>query len=697
MGDDSLGARYEDRLSPDRRSALGAFYTPPAIAAAICEWAVQPVGAGDPGDAGVPRVLDPAAGSGRFLLAAHDRIQRAVPAATAGQIADSLVAVDVDEVSLDIAARNLAERAGDGSEGSADDLHTVAASFFDLAPPDGRDRDDDAPPDGRDRDDDAPPDRRDRDDDPPPNWRDGDDRHRIGRFDAVVGNPPYLRQEALSTDRDHFRRHLRAFGPAGTTPYYDGDRRLSTKADAYVYFVTHGLQFLRDGGRLGYVVPAKWLDTRYGEDLQTFLYDHARLEAVVGFSARAFDALVDTVLLFVERCTDAEERARTVTDFVRLEEPVDPGTLAGIVADDQEAPAHRSVAVATGDAYRTVSVPQRRLAERGGGKLGYYLTAPAPFVALAACDRMVPLGTYADVSFGHKTGNNAFFLLDGDDAARWNLPDEFLCPAVRSLRDIETRRLEETDRYLLDLHDYVEAVAARRGELTSETAAATVKQALRDDGHDAVLEYIRHGEAEGVPDGQTVARRTPWFDLGDLPAPEVLHPVFYDERVFTVENAGSFAPTNAIQRVDVTEYEAVVPHLLNSTLHKVMLELWGRNEGGGALQLLTYEVASVPIPDPAGASPDERAAVHRAGERLLDGAERAQDELDSAVLAALDIELSAGELQTAHDAMVRRRLEEAAEQSVQVHDTDDFDGADPDSLAPECDEQEAEQRGFDDC
>jgi predicted RNA methylase len=632
MGEEPLGARYEACLSDAQREGLGVYYTPPAIAAGICEWAIRPRSDGP------TRVLDPAAGSGRFVAAACDRLDETTTPPTRREAPDRVVAVDVDRTALDLAADTVA---GSDEGPSNPAVRTVAASFFDRSPGD---------------------------------LLDGT----VPGFDAVVGNPPFIRQEELSADRDHFRDHLRAFGPGGEQPYYDGDRALSTKSDAYVYFLTHGLGFLRDGGRLGFVLPSKWLDTRYGEDLQAFLYDHVRLEAVVGFSARAFDALVDTVLLLVERCGDPDERDRTVTDFVRLREPVDPAALASIVDRERSVPSDEPFVVATRDTHRVVSVPQRRLAERGGTKLGYHLTAPAPFVRLVESDRMVPLDTYADVSFGHKTGNNGFFLLDEADVAAWDLPEAFLRPAIRSLRDIETRRLTGTDQYLLDMHSYVEAVREdREGRAGDEepALAAEVKTALREDGHDAVLAYIQHGEAEGVPDGRTVAQRTPWFDLGELPAPAVLHPVFYDERVFTVENAGGFAPTNAIQRVDVTEYGSVVPHLLNSTLHKVLLELWGRHEGGGALQLLTYEVSSVPVLDPAELSADERAAIAEAGERLLDGDESAQGDLDRAVLATVDIDVSADELQAAHESLVRRRVDGAAERSVQVRDIDDIDGA----------------------
>jgi hypothetical protein len=206
---------------------------------------------------------------------------------------------------------------------------------------------------------------------------------------------------------------------------------------------------------------------------------------------------------------------------------------------------------------------------------------------------------------------------------------------------------------------------------------------LREDGYRSTLRYIEHGEDSGVPDGRTVSQHTPWFNLGELLVPDVLHPVFYNERVFTVDNAGEYAPTNAIQCVDIDDHEDVLPAILNSTVYRIMLELWGRHEGGGALQLLTYEVASVPVPNPERMSGSLKARIARAGAALVRGDDDAQQTLDEALLEFLDLDMSAAELRAAHRGMVARRVEGAATENVLIKDVDDFDEYDLDSLIPD--------------
>jgi hypothetical protein len=89
-----------------------------------------------------------------------------------------------------------------------------------------------------------------------------------GGFDVVIGNPPYVRQEWISADKPFLRQHYRAF---------------DSVADLYVYFYELGLSLLRPGGRLGLVTTNKWLKAGYGEPLRKLLGESAWVESVVDF------------------------------------------------------------------------------------------------------------------------------------------------------------------------------------------------------------------------------------------------------------------------------------------------------------------------------------------------------------------------------------------------------------------------------
>ncbi|MGL6095694.1 MAG: Eco57I restriction-modification methylase domain-containing protein, partial [Fimbriiglobus sp.] len=87
-----------------------------------------------------------------------------------------------------------------------------------------------------------------------------------GGFDVVLGNPPYVRQEWIAADKPFLKQHYKAF---------DG------VADLYVYFYELGLNVLKPGGRLGFIVTNKWMKAGYGEALRTLFGEAAWVESVI--------------------------------------------------------------------------------------------------------------------------------------------------------------------------------------------------------------------------------------------------------------------------------------------------------------------------------------------------------------------------------------------------------------------------------
>jgi len=88
-----------------------------------------------------------------------------------------------------------------------------------------------------------------------------------GGFDAVIGNPPYVRQEMLGDLKEYFRL---------TYEVYHG------VADLYTYFVERGVNLLREGGYFSYIVANKWMRANYGKALRIWLKEQC-IEELIDF------------------------------------------------------------------------------------------------------------------------------------------------------------------------------------------------------------------------------------------------------------------------------------------------------------------------------------------------------------------------------------------------------------------------------
>lgn len=285
---DVLGAIYEQYLGhvaqergkdtveleakKAKRKAQGIYYTPQFVVRYIVR---QTLGRlleerGLQGALNV-RVLDPACGSGSFLIEAFavldDFIARArnqQPHSAKGDLHDlarrmeilsrNIYGVDLDAQAVEVAQLNLLLRAANQRgrlprldhirqgnsliSGTPDELETAFG-------PTWRDRH-------------------------PFNWEaEFPDVMADGGFDVVIGNPPYVRQETLGAAfKEYARDHYQTY--AGT-------------ADLYVYFIERAMSLLRPGGYFGMICSNKFMRAKYGKALRDFLATRTTLLEVIDF------------------------------------------------------------------------------------------------------------------------------------------------------------------------------------------------------------------------------------------------------------------------------------------------------------------------------------------------------------------------------------------------------------------------------
>lgn len=86
-------------------------------------------------------------------------------------------------------------------------------------------------------------------------------------FDAVIGNPPYVRQEQLTPLKPFFSQHF--------PDVYAGT------ADLFVYFFMQALNLLRQEGVTSYISSNSWLRANYATNLRAYLRQNATIETLI--------------------------------------------------------------------------------------------------------------------------------------------------------------------------------------------------------------------------------------------------------------------------------------------------------------------------------------------------------------------------------------------------------------------------------
>ena len=127
-----------------------------------------------------------------------------------------------------------------------------------------------------------------------------------GLFDVIIGNPPYIRAENMQREeRDYY------MSGAFETAY--------GRFDIFILFLERAIKLLKEGGRLGFIIPYAGFTQNYGLMLRKFILDNCVIETIVDLSDyKVFaDASVATCILILRRETNPEKRVQHEVSIIR--------------------------------------------------------------------------------------------------------------------------------------------------------------------------------------------------------------------------------------------------------------------------------------------------------------------------------------------------------------------------------------------
>ncbi len=143
-----------------------------------------------------------------------------------------------------------------------------------------------------------------------------------GGFDAVIGNPPYLRvqglQEYYGEQIDYFIKH-----------YESAVKRF----DLYLLFIEKGFNLLKQKGSLSYICPNKFVNSDFGSGLRKFLLSNKAMSSVISFGHNLIFKSASIYTGIILLCKDKNEKFG-YHEFNELPESDVPKRLFSLNAHD---------------------------------------------------------------------------------------------------------------------------------------------------------------------------------------------------------------------------------------------------------------------------------------------------------------------------------------------------------------------------
>lgn len=371
-------------------------------------------------------------------------------------------------------------------------------------------------------------------------------------FDAVVGNPPFVRYQDFSGAARS--KSLRAALSHGV--------RLTSLASSWAAFTIHASEFLNDTGRLGLVLPAELLSVNYASEVRKFLLGRFAKVRLVLFEQLVFPGVLeDVVLLLAEgrgKATHFEVyQARDAKALATLDSSLQQGFTP--LANEKWTPA-----LIPTDALETYR----------------QITSAAGFSKLV---------DWGDTYLGSVTGNNGYFTLSAADLARFGFSQTEVLkispPGARHLRGL-TFSQSAWDQLAKDgARCYLFAPDAKR---PSKAAKA----------------YIAMGEKAGVHKAYKCTVRDPWWSVPLVEQPDLLFTYMNHDRPRLTTNEASALILNSLYGIKLrqgmkTVGKANLPIACLNTVTLLGSEVVGRAYGGGLLKHEPREADLLPVPSAA--------------------------------------------------------------------------------------------------
>lgn len=606
---DIIGRIFEELIREDERHKLGQYFTPPLVIDFINAFCIHDKNA---------TVLDPSCGSGTFLIRAYQR-KKELGETIHFKLLENIYGCDISNYPAYLATLNLAIR----NMKRASYPRVLHKDFFKFLK---NQKEKFHLPNGTIK------------------------KQYPPFFDAIVGNPPYTRQEDIDAFMQGTKNNIR-FTIKEEWKLIDNTQRIepTQRMSIYGYFFYHAAALLKEGGYMGFIISNSWLNVDYGKDMQKFILRNFEIVALIETDVERFfpSADVNTNIIILRKQKEVEKRENNRAAFVYLKEKLADITNKYKKIDELiqyiiSLPSKETL-IKENKEMKIQYVPQKELKVN---RWSLYFKAPDVYWEIIANneDKFIPLKTIASIKRGFTTGCNEFFYgeditnelteknisaiinnIDGLSLAEiksnhdlvvfkngfdelWLIETDFISPIIISAREIKNyaMKFSEVSNCALCVDLLPDYIREEDDENSNKRSKYDIKKYRADieKNYPYLLSYIEYGERDNgngiiIANKSTLTSRSAWWDLnsgdiGDLAYPYIMGAIHK-------------IPVNGVALVDNNLFNIYCHNkdeidylggILNSYIFRLFIELTGRDMTGALTvkKVQVYELEELLIP-----------------------------------------------------------------------------------------------------
>ncbi|TFF85853.1 MAG: hypothetical protein EU551_03190 [Promethearchaeota archaeon] len=398
-------------------------------------------------------------------------------------------------------------------------------------------------------------------------------------FDAIITNPPYI--EAREIGGKKYIEDIREIA-------LDNDNQLPKSIGIHGYFFTHANHFLKNGGRIGFIVSTTFLETMGGWKLCEFFLNNFKIKYLIRFMKNVFDSAdVKTIIIILEKSINKKDRDENITKFIKAENDID---ILEFTQNIKELNKNTK-----NDKFQLLKFKQAFLYDEKNWMLFFNKFEIIDlFLRIFKREDLTNLQDYCEIRSCFKKGGYSFFFIDAEENNKLKIEKEYLEPIIHSPKVFHKLGVFEDD-----IREYVLKIESLNSLMKTKTQTKEYVKNWMNKKIKLKRGKDRGKFIRGIQNTPTFKDDDKWFDvLNNNIKGDLLFQGYINEnmRCF-VNECGAYSTANFITiKLKDEKYIPVLGLILNSSLLQFYFEILGKIMGAGALSVANYLLKRTKIP-----------------------------------------------------------------------------------------------------